>query len=46
MLPIAATAPLLAMPIAYWLEGDRPSRRAVTGGIIAVAGCVALTLAR
>ena len=46
VLPIAATAPLLAMPIAYWLEGDRPSRRAVTGGIIAVAGCVALTLAR
>jgi drug/metabolite transporter (DMT)-like permease len=46
VLPIAATAPLLAMPIAYWLEGDRPSRRAVMGGIVAVAGCVALTAAR
>ncbi len=46
VLPIAATAPLLAMPIAYWLEGDRPSRRAILGGVIAVAGCVALTAAR
>lgn len=46
VLPIAATSPLLAIPIAYWLEGDRPSRRAVIGGVIAVAGCVALTLAR
>ena len=43
---VVATAPLLAMPFAYWLEGDRPSRRAVTGGVIAVAGCIALTLAR
>jgi drug/metabolite transporter (DMT)-like permease len=46
VLPIAATAPLLSMPIAYWLEGDRPSRRAVVGGLVAVAGCVALTAAR
>ena len=46
VLPIAATSPLLAMPIAYSLEGDRPSRRAILGGVIAVAGCIALTLAR
>ncbi|MEO5959080.1 MAG: EamA family transporter, partial [Opitutaceae bacterium] len=46
VLPIAATAPLLSMPIAFWLEGDRPSRRAIVGGVIAVAGCVALTAAR
>jgi drug/metabolite transporter (DMT)-like permease len=46
VLPIAATAPLLAMPVAYWLEGDRPSRRAIAGGAIAVAGCVALAAAR
>jgi len=46
VLPIAATAPLLAMPIAYWLEGDRPTRRAVVGGVVAVTGCVALTLSR
>lgn len=46
VLPIVATAPLLAIPIAYFLEGDRPPRRAITGGIVAVAGCVALTMAR
>lgn len=46
VLPIVATAPLLSMPIAYALEGDRPSRRAVIGGIIAVGGVIALTAAR
>jgi drug/metabolite transporter (DMT)-like permease len=46
VLPIAATAPLLAIPIAFWLEGDRPTRRAIIGGVIAVAGCIALTAAR
>lgn len=45
VLPIAATAPLLAIPIAYFLEGDRPPRRAIVGGVLAVAGCVALTRA-
>lgn len=46
VLPIAATAPLLSIPIAFWLEGDRPTRRAILGGIVAVAGCIALTAAR
>ncbi len=46
VLPIAATTPLLAIPIAYWLEGDRPSRRSIVGAVIAVAGCIALTLNR
>ncbi len=46
VLPIAATAPLLSIPIAFWLEGDRPSRRSIVGGVIAVAGCIALTLNR
>ncbi len=46
VLPIAATAPLLSIPIAYWLEGDRPKRRAIVGAFIAVAGCIALTLNR
>ncbi len=46
VLPIAATTPLLAIPIAWWLEGDRPTRRALVGGVIAVAGCVALTASR
>lgn len=46
VLPIAAITPLIAIPIAYWLEGDRPTKRSLVGGIIAVAGCIALTLAR
>jgi drug/metabolite transporter (DMT)-like permease len=46
VLPIAATAPLLSIPIAFWLEGDRPSRRSILGGIVAVGGCIALTVSR
>ena len=46
VLPIAATTPLLAIPIAFWLEGDRPTRRSIIGAVIAVAGCIALTLNR
>lgn len=46
VLPLAATAPLLSIPIAYLIEGDRPPRRAVVGGVLAVAGCVALTATR
>ncbi|MDB6126414.1 MAG: protein of unknown function transrane [Verrucomicrobia bacterium] len=46
VLPIAATTPLLSIPFAYWLEGDRPTRRSIVGGVIAVAGCIALTLSR
>jgi drug/metabolite transporter (DMT)-like permease len=44
VLPIAATTPLVSMPIAFWLEGDRPSRRSIVGGVIAVAGCIVLTI--
>lgn len=46
VLPITACAPLAVIPLAYWLEGERPSRRSLVGGAIAVAGAVALTLAR
>lgn len=43
VLPIVATTPLIAIPIAYWLEGEQPARRSVVGGVVAVAGAVALT---
>ncbi|MEO7699253.1 MAG: DMT family transporter [Opitutus sp.] len=46
VLPIAATTPLLAIPIALWLEHDRPTRRSLVGAVVAVGGCIALTLAR
>lgn len=44
VLPIVATSPLLTIPWAYWLEGERPSVRSLIGGAMAVAGAVALTL--
>ena len=46
VLPIAATAPLLAIPITVLLEGDRPPRRAIIGGVLAVAGCAALAVVK
>ena len=46
VLPIVATTPLVIIPLTYWFEGDRPSRRSLVGGIVAVAGVVALTLVR
>ena len=44
VLPIAATTPLIAIPLTYWLEGERPSRRSLVGGAVAVAGAVALAM--
>jgi drug/metabolite transporter (DMT)-like permease len=46
VMPIAATTPLLAIPIAWWLEHDRPSARSLLGAAVAVAGCIALTATR
>jgi drug/metabolite transporter (DMT)-like permease len=46
VLPIVATTPLIIIPLTYWFEGDRPSRRSLIGGVVAVAGVVALTLVR
>ncbi len=44
VLPIVATLPLVVIPLAYRFEGDRPGWQSVVGGVIAVAGVVALTL--
>lgn len=46
VLPIVATTPLVVIPFAYLLDGDRPGFRSVIGGVVAVAGVVGLTLAR
>ena len=46
VLPIVATTPLVILPFSYLLEHERPSRRSLAGGVIAVVGAVALTLAR
>jgi len=46
VMPIAATTPLMAIPIAWWLEHDRPSPRSLVGAAVAVGGCIALTVSR
>ena len=46
VLPIVATVPLAVIPFAYRFEGDRPAGQSIIGGIIAVAGVIALTLVR
>jgi drug/metabolite transporter (DMT)-like permease len=45
VLPIVATTPLVIVPLSYWLEKEIPTRRSFLGGVIAVTGVVALTLA-
>jgi drug/metabolite transporter (DMT)-like permease len=46
VLPIVATTPLVVMPLARVMEGELITRRAVLGGIAAVAGVIGLTLTR
>jgi drug/metabolite transporter (DMT)-like permease len=46
VLPIVATTPLAVMPLARWMEGERFTRRAILGGIIAVAGVIGLARAK
>jgi drug/metabolite transporter (DMT)-like permease len=46
VLPVLATIPLLVIPLAYLLEGERPTRRAVLGGVIAVGAAGLLAAAR
>lgn len=44
VLPIVATSPLMTLLLARIIDGERPTRRAVLGGIIAVAGAVGLKM--
>jgi drug/metabolite transporter (DMT)-like permease len=46
VLPIVATTPLIVIPFAYKIEGDRPGVRSLIGGAIAVAGAIALTVVK
>lgn len=46
VLPIVATSPLVTIVLSFFLEGLRPTRRAVLGGLVAVAGAVALKMAQ
>jgi drug/metabolite transporter (DMT)-like permease len=42
VLPIVATSPLVTILLTWWFDGDRPTRRALAGGILAVAGAAGL----
>ncbi len=44
VLPIIATSPLITIVLSFFLDGLRPTRRAVLGGLVAVGGAVALKL--
>jgi drug/metabolite transporter (DMT)-like permease len=46
VLPIVALTPLTLIPMSWKFEGERPSLRSILGGVVAVAGVIALTLAR
>jgi drug/metabolite transporter (DMT)-like permease len=46
VLPIVATSPLVTMALAWWTEGTLPGRRAIVGGVIAVAGAAGLAWVR
>jgi drug/metabolite transporter (DMT)-like permease len=46
VLPIVALTPIVIVPFSRYVEGERPTRRSLLGGVVAVAGVVALTLAR
>ncbi|HAV64625.1 MAG TPA: EamA family transporter, partial [Verrucomicrobiales bacterium] len=45
VLPIVALTPLVVIPFARWMEGEKPGGRSLLGGVIAVAGVVLLTRA-
>lgn len=45
VLAIVATTPLAIIPFAYLLDGERPGILSLIGGLIAVIGAIALTLA-
>ncbi|MBI3875814.1 MAG: EamA family transporter [Verrucomicrobia bacterium] len=46
VLPIVALTPLVVIPFTAWMEGEKPTRRSLAGGALAVAGAVALAVAR
>lgn len=43
VLPIVALTPLVVIPFARYLEGEKPTGRSLLGGVIAVAGVALLT---
>jgi drug/metabolite transporter (DMT)-like permease len=46
VMSITALTPLAVVPLAWWLDGERPTLRSLTGGAIAVAGAIWLAAGR
>jgi drug/metabolite transporter (DMT)-like permease len=46
VLPIVATTPVIIIPFSFLFEKERPSKRSLLGGIMAVLGAVALAMFR
>lgn len=46
VLAVVALTPIVMMPLAFLTEGDRPTRRALVGAVVAVTGVVLLNLWR
>lgn len=42
VLPIVATSPLVTIILSFFIDGTRPTRRAVIGGLLAVVGAILL----
>ncbi len=43
---IAALTPLAVVPLAWWIDGERPTTRSLSGGVLAVLGAAWLGLSR
>ena len=44
VLPVVALTPLVVIPFAHYFENERPSKRSLVGGVIAVLGVIGLML--
>ncbi len=46
VLAVVAITPIVLMPMAWWVEKDRPTRLSIAGAVVAVTGVVLLNLLR
>jgi drug/metabolite transporter (DMT)-like permease len=46
VLPIVAVTPIVIIPFSRYIEGERPTWRSLTGGLVAVIGAVLLAVVR